>query len=144
MPAVDPAAVRLAQEGDIPRLMEIRVSVAENRLSDPGSIAAADYRRFVEDRRCWAWEADGAVSGFAALDADAASVWALFVLPDAQGRGGGRALLERLLGEARRRGLAEIRLTTEAGSRAELFYRAAGWEAAGREAEGELHLRLRL
>jgi GNAT superfamily N-acetyltransferase len=139
----DPA-IRLARANDIPRLVEIRAAVRENRLSDPASIAAADYAPYVADGRCWVWEADGEAAGFAALDGEGASVWALFVAPEAQGRGGGRALMERLLEEARRRGLSELRLTTEAGSRAERFYRQSGWEPVGEDGRGARVMRLEL
>lgn len=139
-----PASLRLAEPADIPRLIEIRAGVSENRLSDPASIAAADYAPYVESGLCWVWESGGEAAGFAALDSRAGSVWALFVAPAAQGRGGGRALLERLVAEARRLGLAELRLTTEAGSRAEHVYRAAGWLDDGGDGKGDLLLRLPL
>lgn len=139
-----PPLIRLARPGDIPRLMEIRAAVRENRLSDPLSICAADYAPYVAGGRCWVWEAQGEVAGFAALDADCANVWALFVEPGFERRGGGRALLERLVGEARRHGLAELRLATEPGSRAEHFYRAAGWQAAGEDGKGSRLMRLAL
>lgn len=144
MHAPDPASVRLARTADVPRLIAIRAAVRENRLSDPDSIAAADYAPYVDGGRCWVWVAKGEVAGFAALDPVAASVWALFVAPGWEGLGGGRALLERLVGEARRLGLAELRLATEPGSRAEHVYRAAGWEAAGEDRKGDRLMRLRL
>jgi len=144
MPAPHPRSVRLARPGDVPRLISIRAAVRENRLSDPASIAAADYAPYVEGGLCWVWEARGEVAGFAALDSEAASVWALFVAPGAERRGGGRALLEALLGEARRLGLPELRLATEPGSRAEHVYRAAGWRPAGDDASGALLMRLTL
>lgn len=144
MPAPQPASIRLARPADVPRLIEIRAAVVENRLSDPASIAAADYAPFVADARCWVWAPDGAPAGFAALDAATATLWALFVAPGAEGRGGGRALLDRLVAEARLRGLAELRLTTEAGSRAERVYRAGGWQATGDEAGGGIVMRLSL
>jgi len=141
----DPAHIRPAGPGDIPRLIEIRASVRENRLSDPASIAAADYAPYVAGGRCWVWEeAEGEIAGFAALDAGAATVWALFVEPGAEGRGVGRALLERLTREARRLGLAELRLVTEPGSRAEQVYRAAGWAPAGEDGRGGRLMSLRL
>ena len=142
MPASAP--IRLATPGDVPRLIEIRAAVRENRLSDPHSIGPADYAPFVAAGRCWVWEVRGRVEGFAALDSEAARIWALFVAPEAEGQGGGRALLGRLVDEARPRGLAELRLGTEPGSRAETFYRAAGWRAVGEDSRGDRLMRLRL
>ena len=132
-------SVRAARESDIPRLMHIRAAVRENRLQHL-AIGPDDYRPFIADARCWVWEEDGRVHGFAALDADAASVWALFVDPASEGRGIGRALLERLTRAARQRGLSALTLETAPGTRAERVYRRAGWELADRD---EHTLRLR-
>ena len=126
------AELRAAQEADIPRLMEIRAAVRENRLRNL-EIGPDAYGPFVLDGRCWVREEGGIVRGFAALDADASSVWALFVDPASEGSGIGRALLDRLVTEARRRGLSVLTLETAAGTRAERLYLRAGWEAAGRD-----------
>ena len=126
--------IRPARDADIPRLMQIRAAVRENRLVRL-AIGADDYRPYVEDGRCWVCEEGGAVQGFAALDAEAASVWALFVAPQAEGRGLGQILLDRLLDEARARGLAALSLDTEAGTRAEAFYLARGFAIAARDGD---------
>ncbi|HTU11718.1 MAG TPA: GNAT family N-acetyltransferase [Allosphingosinicella sp.] len=134
--------LRAARDADIPRLMEIRAAVRENRLVDR-AIGAADYRPYVEGGCCWVWEEAGAILGFAALDARTASVWALFVDPDAEDRGIGRLLLARLVEEGGRRGLAALTLNTAEGTRAAAFYRAAGWQALGLDG-GERLFRLAL
>jgi GNAT superfamily N-acetyltransferase len=134
--------IRAALPADIPRLAEIRVAVRENRLSDPGSITPADYGSYFARGHLWVAEECGAVLGFAALDAGAASVWALFVDPEAEGRGIGRLLLERLVAEARALNLPALCLSTEEGSRAERVYRAAGWTEAGRDPDGTLRMGL--
>lgn len=145
MNAATAATIRPAVRADIPRLVAIRGSVRENRLSDERSIGPADYLPFIEGGRCWvAEDAGGSLIGFAALDAEAASVWALFVAPEAEGRGAGRALLDRLVDEACARDLTVLQLETEAGSRAERLYRAAGWMPAGADAKGTLLFRLAL
>lgn len=125
------ADLRAARGGDIPRLMEIRAAVRENGLRDL-TIGPDDYRPYVAEDRCWAAEADGAVRAFAALDAASGSIWALFVDPAYEGRGLGRALLDRLVAEARARGLATLKLETAAGTRAETLYRRAGFTEAAR------------
>ena len=112
--------------------MEIRAGVRENRLVSL-NIGPDEYRPYVADARCWVAEAGGAIQGFAALDADAASIWALFVDPAHEGRGLGRLLLDRLIAEARARGLPALSLETDAATRAESFYRKAGWEVVGRD-----------
>jgi GNAT superfamily N-acetyltransferase len=125
-------------------MMEIRSAVRENRLSDPSSIVAADYLRYIEAAHIWVCEAGGTVAGFGALDADAASVWALFVTPEAEGMGLGRLLLDRVCAAARAAGLPALHLTTSPGTRAERLYLAAGWQEAAREPDGWLRLRLGL
>lgn len=135
--------IREAKAGDISRLIDIRAAVRENRLVGR-AIGAADYRPYVEARLCWVWEATGEIAGFAALDAKMGSVWALFVDPDAEGRGIGRALLDRLVEEAKRLNLATLTLTTAPGTRAGRIYRAAGWREAGEAPDGDIHLTLTL
>ena len=141
---LEPQRLRVADRGDIKRMMEIRAGVRENRLSDSSFVGVEDYLRFIEGGHIWVWEAGGSVAGFAALDAGAASVWALFVAPDAEGCGVGRPLLERVCAAARAAGLHALHLTTAAGTRAERLYRAAGWEETAREADGTLLMRLTL
>lgn len=137
------AAIRQAREADIPRLVAIRAAVRENRLTDPASIGAEDYRPYIASGLCWVAEAEGRIAGFAALDAADASVWALFVAPEAEGQGHGRRLLAHLTAEAHRLGLAELSLSTDPGSRAERLYRRGGWTEAGRDG-GAVRMRLRL
>jgi hypothetical protein len=43
--------IRRANQTDVPRIMEIRHSVRENRLSDQNSVTATDCARFIERRR---------------------------------------------------------------------------------------------
>jgi GNAT superfamily N-acetyltransferase len=136
------AELRAARESDIPRLMEIRAAVRENRLVSV-TIGPDDYRPYIEDARCWVAEADGAVQAFAALDAATATIWALFVDPAYEGRGLASALLARLIAEARARGLHALTLETGAGTRAEAFYLRHGFNEAARDG-GTLHMTLAL
>jgi len=130
--------LRLATVDDVPAMHRIRLSVRENRLSDPGVVGEADYLPFVARGAAFVAEGDGAVLGFAAADAAAGSVWALFVAPATKGRGVGRALERRLLAWARAEGLTGLTLTTAPGTRAAAFYRAGGWAETGSTAAGEL------
>ena len=132
--------LRPARSADAPRLIGIRAPFARTASS---SITAADYEPCIARGQIWVAEEAGAVLGFAALDAATATVWALSVAREAQGRGAGRLLLDRLVAEARRIGLPALRLETEAGSRAERLYRAAGWTVAGRHGNGTLRMRLK-
>lgn len=75
---------------------------------------------------------------FAVIDAPAGSVWALFIDPDHEAAGIGRALHARMLQWARKQGIARLSLSTEQGSRAVAFYSRAGWTQIGVTADGEV------
>jgi GNAT superfamily N-acetyltransferase len=131
-------SLRPATPADIPAMHRIRLAAAENRLSDPAMVREADYGPFVKRGAAFVAEVEGEVIGFVAADAEAASVWALFVAPDREGRGVGRALEQRLLAWARSQGLTALTLATGAGTRAEAFYRRGGWRQTGAASSGEL------
>ena len=131
-------AVRTAGSADIAAMHRIRLAVRENRLSNPQAITEESYLPFVSAGSAWIAELHGNITGFAAIDRPAGNVWALFVAPEAEGQGVGRALHDAMLDWARQQGLGRLWLSTAKGSRAELFYRRAGWEMAGPTANGEL------
>jgi len=117
----------------------VRCAVRENVLSDRRRITEASYASFIAARSAWVATADdGAILGFAALDLADAGVWALFVDPDHEGSGIGRALHDALLDAAAARGVAGLWLTTAPGTRAERFYRGAGWREGGRTDAGDI------
>ena len=138
--------IRPAGSADVPDLFRIRTSVAENAMTmaelaaegiTPASIAA-----MLESGQAAAWLAFrcGRAAGFAMARREQGDVFALFVLPEHEGRGIGGALLgqaERWLAD---QGVAEPWLCTgaEPGLRAPGFYRAMGWQAAGRMPDGQL------
>ena len=126
--------IRTASEADIPEMHRIRMSVAENRLSEPGRVQPDDYRVMLRDRgRGWVAEIDGRVVGFAVVDRSRANIWALFVAGAFERRGIGRALHDRMMDWLFATGAERAWLTTETGTRAERFYRAASWRHVGTE-----------
>ncbi len=133
-----PGRVRRAGYDDVPTLMAIRSAVRENVLSDPAKVPNSAVREFIDRTGIWVWEEDGRVLGFSAVDTRDGSVWALFVDPAWEGRGIGRALLPPALDDLRRVGWREVRLTTQAGSRAERFYRRDGWISDGTATDGDV------
>ncbi len=133
--------IRRAGHADIPRLFEIRFAVTENRLIDPSRVTAADCAWFIDHSDVWVWEEAGTIRGFSAADPRDGSIWALFVEPGQDGRGIGRELLRAALNTLVRRGHRAATLTTDAGSRAEGFYRKAGWVEIGRSA-GEVRFQI--
>lgn len=138
-------AIRPARLEDIAAMHRIRLAVQENRLSPTASISEPSYVPFLTERGIgWVAESESAMLGFAILDTDTKNVWALFVDPDAEGRGVGRALLDRLVDGAAERGLDRLWLTTAAGTRAEAFYVRAGWVRGGPTDKGEVEFERRL
>lgn len=129
---VDSVHIRIATESDIAAMHRIRMSVRENALADPSRVQAADYRALLHGSgRAWVAEADGRIIGFAIADLRRANVWALFVEPDCEGRGVGRALHDQLVEWLFASGVSRVWLTTTPATRAERFYKAAGWQYAG-------------
>ena len=130
--------VREATVGDVPEMHRVRMSVRENRLSDPTRVLPRHYRALLTGRgRGWVAECEGRVVGFAVVDRSRSSVWALFVEPAVEGRGVGRQLHEAMLRWAFSR-MDRLGLSTEPDTRAERFYQRAGWRYVGREPTGEV------
>jgi GNAT superfamily N-acetyltransferase len=131
-------SIRPASERDIPGMQRVRGAVRENRLTT--IVLGADaYREAIGDRgRGWVALDGSQVVGFAVGFRDDGNLWALFVDPDYERRGLGRRLLDAVVGELRAQGVRRMWLTTDPGTRAEGFYRAAGWEVCGVEDNGEL------
>lgn len=130
--------IRPANYADIPRLQVIRAAVRENVLRNPGRVTTRDYEDHIDGRgRTWVAEIAGEVVGFVSADGLQQWLWALFVDPEYEGRGVARALLAAALAWLRERGATSVGLTTAPDTRAERFYRAAGFVAKGLE-HGEL------
>ena len=136
--------IRRARLDERPRITEIRLAVRENRLTDPSRVTDADYLWFSENPGIWVWEEDGDILGFSAADTRDGSVWALFIDPGHEGRGIGRALLAKACDVLRDAGHRIATLGTQPGSRADTFYRQAGWTALHIDQRGEQILRLTL
>jgi GNAT superfamily N-acetyltransferase len=130
--------IRRARLVERDRITEIRFAVKENRLADPSRVTDADYLWFSENPGIWVWEEAGQILGFSAADTRDGTIWALFIDPGHEGRGIGRALFEAACDVLRRDGHRTALLTTDPGTRAERFYRAAGWTALGTSTRGEL------
>lgn len=125
--------IREAQLADIPALMEIRLAVRENVLHNPDLVPYVDYVAYMTRRgQGWVAEENSRLAGFAIADLQDHSVWALFVHPDCERRGLGRALHDTMLSWYFAQTSAPVWLTTAPDSRAEGFYRRAGWRETGR------------
>ncbi len=135
---------RIADTADIPQMMLVRLSVKDNRLSDPSLITEEDYVDYIQNRgRGWVCEANRKILGFAVVDCQANNVWALFVDPASEKKGIGRQLQTLMLDWYFQNTNDDIWLSTEIGSRAESFYRNSGWVPAGLTKSGELKFIMR-
>lgn len=134
--------LRQATLSDIPSMKRVRAAVRENALSDLARVTDADYIAALEELgRTWVVEVDGEIAGFA-TGYRAGSIWALFVHPDYEGRGYGKALHSAMVAWLWLLGHPRLWLTTEPGTRAERFYISQGWERCGIVSSGEVRLEL--
>ncbi|GAB3426246.1 GNAT family N-acetyltransferase [Massilia solisilvae] len=119
---------RRAVAADIPAMSRIRLSVAENVLSDPTRITDAMYEEFLDrSGRGWVAESGGEIVAFCYANSTNASIWALFVRPDHEGQGLGKALLGQAVDWLFSIGHSRVELSTAANTRADRFYAAQGW-----------------
>jgi GNAT superfamily N-acetyltransferase len=131
-------AIRRATRADIPRLMQIRDAVRENRLSDPSRVPAADYAAFLQHSEIWVRTEGDLICAFAAGDTRDGSIWALFVDPVHEGRGMGQTLLPLACETLLKADYDVATLSTDAGTRADRFYRQNGWTVIGKNEKGEI------
>jgi GNAT superfamily N-acetyltransferase len=135
--------IRIATEADIPEMGRVRMSVRENRLASLSSVAPGDTERMLAGDGCgWVAEIDGRVVGFAIADLSGANVYALFIEPQYERRGLGRLLHDTMMDWFFSREAGSVWLSTDPGTRAEAFYRKAGWTVAGTEDNGEIRFEM--
>ena len=134
--------LRRALASDIASIQYVRHSVRENRLVSR-AISDADVQDSLEQSgRGWVVESDGEVVAFAIGNGVSGNVWALFVHPNHEGRGYGRALHDTMVDWLWSQGLNTLWLTTDPGTRAQRFYESAGWHLVGTAGHGELRYEL--
>jgi len=109
--------IRLAQpdEADVVRdVVHAAYRHYITRIGKPPGPMLDDYARRIIDGQAWVLEDAGGIRGILVLEEapDGFLLDNIAVLPDGQGKGYGRALLEFAEAEARRRGFGEIRLYT--------------------------------
>jgi GNAT superfamily N-acetyltransferase len=141
-------AIRPAAADDMAGISRVRFSVRENE-STPEALAALGVTEesvaasFANESRGWVAEDDGRIVGFSIADREKSTIFALFVLPEYEGRGLGAELLSRAVNWLWDHGADAIWPTTGAGTRAARFYERAGWTRTGADATGELRFELR-
>ena len=123
---------RQAIPEDIPQIQIVRNSVKENQLSNPNLIPDELVEEFITKRgKGFVCEIDDKIVGFSIVDFVENNVWALFLLPEFEGKGIGKKLHQLMLDEYFSKTKETIWLSTEANSRAENFYKKQGWKNAG-------------
>jgi len=125
---------REALEEDIEGMFVVRTAVKENLLSYNQlrqiGITPESISEMLQDS-CNAWVAEEGdrIVGFSIADKSNGRLWALYILPEFEGRGIGKKLLQEAEQWLWQHKLREIWLTTESRpTRALGFYKHLGWE----------------
>ncbi|WP_064366065.1 GNAT family N-acetyltransferase [Pantoea ananatis] len=136
--------IRLALPSDIESIFDVRTSVKENYLSreemELMGVTESVVTNMIEKSHC-AWVAidDEKVIGFSMILPDEGCLFAAFVLPEYEGRGVGRSLVE--LAEQELFKHHEVAwLETDKNSRAAEFYRRLGWVEKENVSESDIRL----
>lgn len=135
--------IRQALLSDIHRLLEIRLSVRENQLLDPGSVTEELCADYLTNRGIgWVCDIKNIVAGFAILDMANKEVWALFIHPDFEANGIGSLLHDTMIAYYFEHHESALTLSTEPNTRAHRFYLKKGWKVAGINEKSEVKLTL--
>jgi len=130
---------REASVEDIRQIQIVRNSVKENVLSNPGLVTDQDCEDYLTRRgKGWVCIVENRVVGFSIVDLVDHNVWALFIEPGFEGMGIGRKLHDDMLDWYFTKTSAAIWLGTSPNTRAEKFYRSAGWREVGIHGKGEI------
>lgn len=130
---------RQATNKDIPQIQRVRNAVKENMLSDPLLVPDRDVEDYINRRgRGWVCEVENMIVGFSIVSVLDNNVWALFIQPGFEGKGIGQRLHDDMMNWYFEQTDKTIWLSTSPGTRAESFYRRAGWTENGVYGKGEI------
>lgn len=130
---------REATVNDIPQIQLVRNAVKENTLSDPSLVTDEDCESFLINRgRGWVCETQNKIVGFSIADLQDHNVWALFVHPAYEKKGIGKMLHDIMLNWYFSVTTTTLWLGTSPHTRAEQFYRKAGWIENGVHGKNEI------
>lgn len=131
--------IREAKINDVEQIQVVRNSVVENALSNPDLVTHKDYEDFLVTRgKGWVCEIESIIVGFAIVDLEGNNVWALFLHPSFEKQGIGLQLHKIMLDWYFTQTKDKIWLGTAFHTRAEDFYRKAGWIEAGQNGSKEI------
>jgi len=134
---------RIATVADIPGIQIVRNAVKENPLPDPSYVTDADCEEFMTTRgKGWVCEINSEIVGFAIADLKENNIWALFIHPEHEGKGIGKQLHQLMLDWYFNQQKNSVWLGTAPNTRAENFYRKAGWRETGVRPNGEIRFEM--
>ena len=134
---------RQALASDIPQIQFVRHAVKENTLSDPSLVPDSDVEDYINNRgRGWVAEEEGRILGFSIVSVKDNNVWALFLLPEEEGKGIGQKLQELMMDWYFSQTDRDVWLSTSPCTRAASFYRKAGWRETGIYGKGEIKMEM--
>lgn len=124
-------SLRAAQLSDVDSIFDVRTSVIENHLSreemQQMGITASVVAEMIEQSRCaWVATVNDSVVGFSMILPGEGCLFAAFVLPEYEGRGIGRSLVQLAEHELFKHH-ETVWLETDENSRAAHFYMQLGW-----------------
>ena len=124
---------------DIPQIQIVRHTVKENVLSNPALVTNQDCEEYLTVRgKGWVCEIGDTIVGFSIADLKDNNIWALFLRPEYEGRGIGKKLHAMMLEWYFSQTQKTVWLGTAPNTRAEKFYRKAGWKEVGTHGKGEI------
>ena len=137
--------IRAAALSDIDVLFQIRTSVRDNHLSMEQLASLGITPETLPEMLSypghgWVAELDGRMIAFSMANAQEATVFALFVRPECEGKGAGRRLMAETEEWLFAQGCKEIWLSTDSDRsvRANGFYRHLGWQDKGLLEDGQV------
>jgi ribosomal protein S18 acetylase RimI-like enzyme len=143
-------AIRQMAATDLARCIWVRTQTRENHwsleaLTRAGITEEAVTRLLATTHEGWVCEQDELIVGFSMVDQSTGEFWVVAMLPDYEGRGIGRQLVERGQQSLHAHGWKEIWLWTspDTSTRAYKLYCALGWRDCGVK-DGQLIMRLDL
>ncbi len=108
------------------------LEIRQNVINEMTTLTDEDYKIFITVKgKGWICETDSIIVGFAIADLNTNNIWALFVDPDFEGKGIGKKLHKIMLDWYFAKTKITVWLSTEFHTRAENFYKKAGWIEVG-------------
>jgi GNAT superfamily N-acetyltransferase len=131
--------IREATIEDIKQIQIVRNAVKENMLSNPNLVTDDDCKEFITERgKGWVCEIDDTIVGFSIADLQDNNIWALFVDPAFEKKGIGKQLHDVMIDWYFTQTTETVWLGTAPNTRAETFYRKAGWKEVGMHGRDEI------